>query len=144
VSTTVKFEWTATEQQLLAKLNLESGGAVQRAIDMSVIKYCEEYVPLDSGELARSPLINYTPGEVIYDTPYARYQFMGKVMGPNIPIYKKGQLQGFFSIKGKKKFLTGSDLKYKGAPKRGAFWFQRMKADHLQDIIKEAQYAVRK
>ena len=39
---------------------------------------------------------------------------------------------------GEKKVSTGTDLKYDGAPKRGSYWFERMKADHLHSILKGA------
>lgn len=144
MSTTVNFQWNKSTEQMLAELNLEAGGAVQRAIDNTVIRYNADYVPFDEGALARSPYTNYEPGQLVYDTPYARYHYYGEVMGPNIPIVENGQVVGFFSPKNRRKYLTGRSLKYQGAPKRGAFWFTRMKADHLNDIIQEAQDAVRK
>ena len=144
MSTTVKFEWNKSTEQMLAELNLEADGKVQQAIDNAVIRYNLDYVPLDEGMLARSPYAHSTPGQVVYDGPYARYLYFGEVMGPNIPVFKNGELVGFFSPKGKRKYLTGRSLKFQGAPKRGAFWFIRMKADHLNDIVQEAQDAVRK
>lgn len=144
MSTTVKFEWNKSTEQMLAELNLEAGGKVQRVIDNAVIRYNLDYVPLDEGMLARSPYTNYEPGQVVYAGPYARYLYFGEVMGPNIPIVKDGAVVGFFSPKGQRKYLTGRSLKFQGAPKRGSFWFIRMKADHLNDIVQEAQDAVRK
>ena len=38
------------------------------------------------------------------------------------------------------KQLTNTDLKYhSGDSRRGAFWFERMKADNLDDILKGAK-----
>ena len=34
---------------------------------------------------------------------------------------------------------TGKELTYAGAPMRGKKWFERMKADHKDDILRAAQ-----
>jgi len=124
---------------------LGPGGRVQKAIDNAVVAHCMPYVPFKTGTLARSPYsaapLGY--GKVIYNTPYARYQYYGEVMGPNIPVYEDdtGIPTRYFSPPGRKKQLTGRQLHYRQDmnPLAGAFWFERMKADHLQDIVKEAQ-----
>lgn len=132
---------------LLRKANLEKGGLVQQVIDKAVIDYSLPYCPFDTGVLANSP---YTAtvigsGEVIYRTPYARYLYYGKVYGPNIPVFEddSGTPTRWFSPPGKKKHPTGKDLTYKTDqnPLAGPFWVERMKADHLDDIIEEAKHA---
>ena len=134
---------------LHAKANLEKGGLVQQAIDKLVIDYCLPYCPMDSGVLAKSA---YTAtqigsGEVIYPGPYAHYMYYGEIYGPNIPIFDddSGEPTGFFSPPGKKKNPTGRPLEYNTDlnPLAGSFWFERMKADHLEDIVKEAQDVAR-
>lgn len=60
-------------------------------------------------------------GEVIWNTPYARYQYYGKVMVGSPP-----------------KTVTDTDLKYHGGGMRGKMWFERMKADHKNEIIEGA------
>lgn len=69
-------------------------------------------------------------------------------MGPNIPIFEddSGEPTRFFSPKGKKKHLTGAELKYRTDknPLAGSFWIERMKADHMDDILKEAQNNVKR
>ena len=45
-----KFEM-GSARKLLAKRNLEKGGAVQRYIDSEVIRQCEPYVPFDEGPI---------------------------------------------------------------------------------------------
>lgn len=146
MSTTIKanFKWNKSTAQMLAERNLESGGRVQRVIDNAVIRYDMDYVPRQTGVLAASPHGGYTPGAVVYNTPYARYLYYGEVMGSNIPIIEGGDVVGFFSPPGMPKHLTGRALHYNGEPQRGSFWFERMKADHLDDIIEEAQNAVGK
>lgn len=132
----------------LYRMNLASGGLVQKTIDKSVIDWNQQYCPFETGTLSRSP---YTAtvlgsGEVIYPGPYARYLYYGEVYGPNIPIFEdnSGEPTGYFSPPGKKKHPTGRALDFsksqaRGSPLAGSYWFERMKADHLQDIIEEAK-----
>ena len=128
---------------ILAKRGLVPGGRVQKVIDEAVLRYCAPKVPFDTGYLIRSALqasaIGY--GLIVYATPYARYLYHGEVYGPNIPIFEGGELAGFYSPPGQKKHPTGRPLTFSGAPERGAFWFERMKAEHTDDIIEEAAAA---
>lgn len=141
-----KFQWNGTAD-LLRRCNLEKGGLVQKAIDKSVIDWNLKYCPWDSGTLAKSPYsaTDIGSGMVIYPGPYARYMYYGKVMGPNIPIFddNSGEPTGFFSPPGQKKHLTGKDLTYRTDvnPLAGPFWHERMKADHMTDILEEAKSA---
>ena len=131
--------------ELLRKFNLEKGWLVQKVIDKTVIDYCLAYVPWDSGNLGMSAYSATTigSGKVIYPGPYAHYMYYGEVYGPNIPIYEDGAKEPtrWESPKGKKKHPTGRPLKYGTDvnPLAGSFWFERMKADRMQDIIQEAK-----
>lgn len=132
---------------MLAKFNLEEGGLVQQTIDKCVIDYCIPYCPMETGTLAKSA---YTAtrigsGEVVYPGPYAHYMYYGEVYGPNIPIFDddSGEPTGFFSPPGRKKSPTGRPLQYSTDlnPLAGSYWFERMKADRMEDIVREAQDA---
>ena len=130
---------------LLKKANLEKGGLVQRAIDKAVIDWNVQYCPMETGTLAKSPysVTEIGSGKVVYPGPYARYLYYGEVMGPNIPVFEddSGEPTRFFSPPGQKKHLTGRQLEFSTDlnPLAGAFWFERMKADHMDDILKEAK-----
>ena len=78
---------------------------------------------------------------MIWNTPYAHYQYMGIVYGPNIPIIEDGILMGFFSPPGRPKHPTDRALIYDTSynEKAGPYWFERMKADRLNDILDEAR-----
>lgn len=117
---------------------LKPGGKVQKFIDSEVIRLCDPKVPFATGVLKHSAIIASVIGQgmVVYATPYARYLYYGQVYGPNIPRYEAGELAGFWSPPGKKKHPTGRKLTYNGAPERGAFWFERMKAESGEDIIR--------
>lgn len=113
----------------------------QKRVDAAVIKYMDPYIPYQSGVLAKSVVLHTKigSGEIIQKTPYARYLYYGEVYGPNIPIMNGGELAGFYSppVKGP----TGRPLKYDKTkhPLAGKLWFERMKADHKNDILKEAE-----
>jgi hypothetical protein len=139
-----QFDWGGTDA-LLRACNLQSGGLVQQTIDKAVIDYDLAYCPWESGNMARSA---YTAtiigsGEIIYPGPFAHYQYYGEVYGPNIPIFddNSGEPTGFWSPPNQLKHPTGRALQYSTDvnPLAGAFWFERMKADHCADIVKEAQ-----
>ena len=56
------------EDKILAKRNLEMGGAVQKFIDSEVLRLCEPLVPFDQGTLARSGQINTVIGSARLST----------------------------------------------------------------------------
>lgn len=127
-------------QDALEARGLKPGGKVQKFIDSEVIRLCDPKVPFATGVLKHSAITASVIGHgmVVYATPYARYLYYGEVYGPNIPRYEAGELAGFWSPPGKKKHPTGRKLTYNGAPERGAFWFERMKAESGDDIIQGA------
>lgn len=112
-------------QQSLAQRGLDTRGRVQQFIDSEVLRLNEDYVPLDTGKLKQSGITGTVvgSGKVIYDSVYGRYQYYGKLMVGPAP-----------------KTLTNIPLQYhSGDPRRGSFWFERMKADHKAQILRGAQ-----
>ena len=140
-----RFDWNGEDVLALMQRNFELGGVVQKAIDNAVIRYCGPYCPFETGTLANSPYRSSQigSGEVIYNTPYARYLYYGEVMGPNIPVFDddSGVPTRYFSPPGQPKHLTGRPLQYNTDtnPMAGSHWFERMKANHSQDILEEAK-----
>lgn len=139
---------TFDKNALRHRYGLEKGGRVQQAIDKAVIDWSLQYCPWDAGVLARSPYSATTigSGKVVYPGPYARYHYYGEIYGPNIPVFEdnSGEPTRYFSPPGKKKHPTGRKLDYtksqaKNGPLAGPFWCDRMKADHAQDIAREAK-----
>lgn len=135
----------ATPETLMTEFGLQTGGRVQQIIDKAVIDYSLAYCPWDSGALAKSAYAatQIGSGRVRYPGPYAHYLYYGEVYGPNIPVFEddSGIPTRFFSPPGQKKRPTGRDLQYNTDtnPLAGSFWFERMKADHKQDILQEAK-----
>lgn len=75
-------------------------------------KMIDPWVPMREGVLAQS--VQVSSEGLKYPGPYAHYQYMGIVYGPNIPIFDKdtGDLIGWRSPKGKKKHPTDRKLRY--------------------------------
>ena len=129
---------------ILLAFGLDDGGRVQQAIDQTVIDYCQPYVPASPDrtlEFSAQASTDIGSGQVIWNTPYAHYQYMGIVYGPNIPIIEDGVLMGYFSPPGRPKSPTERELTYDKSqnPMAGPRWFERMKADRLNDILDVAR-----
>ncbi|MGF7145298.1 hypothetical protein HNQ56_003739 [Anaerotaenia torta] len=137
-----RLELKPTDAMLKAR-GLEPGGRVQKFVDQECIRLMAPYTPFLNGELEKSATQSTIigSGEVKQDTPYARYQYYGEIYGPSFPIYENGQLAGFRSPKGLKKHPTGRPLQHNTAfhPQAGPFWFERMKADHKDNIREGAE-----
>lgn len=114
---------------------------IQMFIDSECIRLMAPYTPMNTGTLMRSATSGTVIGSgVIHqNTPYARYLYYGVIYGPNIPLYENGELVGFWSPS--KKDSTGRPITYSTAkhPLAGKMWFERMKADHKDDILRGAQ-----
>lgn len=114
----------------------------QQFIDSECMRLMVPYTPRRNGMLEESVKLGTVigSGTLRYLSPYARYLYYGEVYGPNIPIYEGGQLVGFFSPRGQKKHPTGRMMTYDTSrhPKAGKLWFERMKADHADEICEGA------
>lgn len=97
--------------KLASKRGINTGGKVQKYIDSEVLRQSEPYVPLLTKALIRSGTINTKigSGEVVYRTPYARRQYY-----ENAGMGKEGMSKG---------------------GRRGKQWFERMKANHREQIL---------
>jgi hypothetical protein len=127
------------------KRGLQDTGPVQRVVDSETIRYMDPYIPMLNGVLTKAVPLSTVVGSglIQQDTPYSRYQYYGKLMVD--PITGKGAFcdeEGrMWSRPGVKKVLTGTDLNYNKDkhPMAGPLWFERMKADHKDDILDAAR-----
>ena len=71
-------------------------------------------------------------GEINTPGPYAHYLYEGV-------LYVSPTTGSAWAKKNEIKVPTGKELTYAGAPMRGKKWFERMKADHKEDILRAAQ-----
>lgn len=94
------------KNDILAKRNLEMGGKVQKFIDSECLRLCEELVPFDQGTLAKSGIINTQIGS-------------GEVK------YRTPYARRWYYM----------PANFQEAPRRGNYWFERMKQNGGKDQI---------
>lgn len=99
----------------------------------AAVTLMDRHIPMRSGTLKNSAQIReqYPKTLIIYDQPYAHYQYVGKAMGPNFKL-KNGEWR---SRRGKEKHYTGKNLSYSGAPDRGKEWDKRMLAAKGRELL---------
>ena len=108
------------------------------AVHNALAKWCDPYVPMDEGVLSQS--IEIMPDYVHYTQPYAHYQYIGEVYGPNIPIIENGVIVGWFSPPGKgSKHPTGRQISYnvEKHPLATDHWDKAMMRDRGDEFKKE-------
>jgi len=111
---------------ILRKRGLEPNGRIQQMFTARCAAEMDPYVPMQQGVLKNTRII--TADSVIYNTPYARFQYYGKVM---VGIESGSP----YARAGERKIVTDKDLTYRGAPRRGPFWDKRMWADKKTKIL---------
>ena len=128
--------------QIIANHGLQPGGPVQKFFTSELMRLSDPYVPFRSGPLKNSAHASPEWDAIIYNTPYARYHWFGKLMVD--PITKKGAFYDpksgrFWSRPNTPKELTSRDMTYTGAPLRGPRWVERCWIDNKESIIKSTQ-----
>lgn len=90
---------------------MEENGRVQQFIDTECLRLSNEKAPKVEGTLIKSGIISTTGGEIRYRTPYARRLYYH-------PEY---------------------DFSKEKNAEAGAYWFERMKQQYREQILKGAQ-----
>lgn len=122
---------------LLDERGLDKMGDVQKFIDKESITLMKPYTPMDTGFLSQDAPTHGTvigSGLIEYNAPYDRFQYYGKVM-----VYEP--TGSTWAPSGGIKVETDKELQYNVSkhPQAGPFWFERMKADYKDEILKGAQ-----
>ncbi len=133
-------------EQQLKKLGINDNGQAQRFFTNELMRLSNSYLPFQSGALQASARISDKGDAIIYNTPYARVHWFGKVMVD--PVTKAA---GFFipnvgwrSRKDVKKIVSDRDMTYNEAPRRGPHWVTRCYIDNKDALIKStAEFIVR-
>lgn len=112
--------------EILRRRGLEPGGRIQQMFTARCAAEMDPYVPMQQGILKNTRVS--TTDSVIYNTPYARFQYYGKVM---VGI----ESGSAYARAGERKVVIDKDLTYRGAPRRGPFWDKRMWADKKTKIL---------
>ena len=127
-----------SHEALLKKYGLQEGGPVQKLVDSEAMRYMSDYMPRrQAGELEHMMVMATVVGSGQIDTPgpYAHYLHEGI-------LYVSPTTGSAWAKENEIKIPTDRELTYAGAPMRGKKWFDRMKADHKDDILKAAQAIV--
>lgn len=101
--------------RILRERGLGSSVDAVRFLASEVKRLSDPYVPMQSGALKNTAQI--TDDSVLYNAPYAHYQYHGAVMAGRAP-----------------KHYTGDAIDYHGAPMRGPEWDKRMMADRGDEL----------
>ena len=113
------------------------GGSAQKFFTNELMKLSDSYVPFRNGPLKNSAMMESDGTGIIYNTPYARYHWYGKLMvDPKTgkgAFFKEGY--GFWSRPNTPKVLTEKDMQYNGAPMRGPRWVERCYIDNKERLI---------
>ena len=108
---------------------------VQKYIDSECIRLMAQYTPMQTGMLQRNAItsIRIGSGKITYNSPYARYQYYGKLMVSSVT-------GSAWARYGESKVLTATDLNYskRQHPKAQKLWFETMKTNHKQQILRGA------
>ena len=127
----VKLEWSRT----FGKDRTQRFKDAQSFVDSECIRLMVPYTPMLNGILMKSAVLgtDIGSGHIYYLSPYARYQYYGKLMVSSIT-------GSSYASMGEKKVLTNVDLVHQKSrhPLAGPFWFERMKADKGAQILRGA------
>ena len=96
--------------KIIKTRGVEDGGRVQQFIDSECLKLCEPFVPKDAGNLIESGIIHTKIGS-------------GEVR------YSTPYARRWYYM----------PAAFQEAPERGNYWFDRMKAQYRDQILKGAQ-----
>lgn len=114
----VKVKVDIPTAKILKSRGLGSDTGARKHLASEVKRLCDPYVPMQQGTLKNTLTQVAADGShVLYEGPYAHYQYYGKVMAGRAP-----------------KHYTADDLTYHGAPMRGPQWDKRMLADKSKDL----------
>lgn len=97
----------------------EQFSQAQKLIDSECLRYVDPYVPFRTGMLKKSGISGTVigSGEIKYTAPYGRMQY-----------YSNGG-----------KGIEGMNASGGTKGLRGRYWFERMKADHKDEILRTAK-----
>lgn len=125
----------STAETIKRNHGLQDGGPVQRLVDSETMRYMGPYMPhRQAGELEHMMVMATVigSGQIDIPGPYAHYLHEGIV-------FVDPDTGSAWAKKNAIKVPTDRELQYTGAPMRGKKWFDRMKADHKDDILQAAQ-----
>lgn len=131
---------------ILKKHGLSYGGNAHRFFTNELMRLSDPYVPKRNSILKNSAQVSNEGDAIIYNTPYARYMWYGKVMvDPKtqkacmVFTDKKTGNVVFYSRPNVKKVVTDRDIRYHGGGLRGSKWVERCWIDNKDKICKSLE-----
>ena len=125
----------STAETIKRNHGLQPGGSVQKLVDGECMRYMGDYMPRrQAGELEHMMVMATVigSGQIDIPGPHAHYLHEGI-------LYVSPTTGSAWAKKNEIKIPTDQELTYAGAPMRGKKFFDRMKADHKDDILQAAQ-----
>ena len=121
-----------------ARLGIELNGRIQRKFQNLCYQYMDKYVPRRDGNLRKEVDLS-DPTKIVYEVPYAHYQYEGKVyvMENGKAAYYSPEY-GYWSKKGEAKQRSDRDLIYHTAG-TGHHWDERMISAEMSDLTDKLQ-----
>ena len=121
-----------------ARLGIEPNGRVQKYFQNQCYRYMDKYVPRDEGNLRKNVDLS-DPTKIVYNSPYAHYQYEGKlyVMDNGKGAYYSPEY-GFWSDKGKPKHATEIPLNYHTGG-TGSHWDRKMVTAEFDSLVAKVQ-----
>nr|UVY09672.1 MAG: Minor capsid protein [Bacteriophage sp.] len=114
---------------------------VQKYVDSECIRLMVPYTPMQNGILMKVAVLGTKigSGRIYYNSPYARYQYYGKLMVSSVT-------GSAYAKSGESKVLTDKDLKYNTSrhPLAQRLWFEAMKSDKKEQILRGAAAVARR
>lgn len=114
---------------------------VQKYVDSECIRLMVPYTPMQNGILMKVAVLGTKigSGRIYYNSPYARYQYYGKLMVSSVT-------GSAYAKSGESKVLTDKDLKYNTSrhPLAQRLWFEAMKSDKKEQILRGAAAIARR
>lgn len=118
-----------SSNKIIKDHGLDSNGRATRFLRDEADRLMNPFVPMDNGMLRRNK--TYPNASTIkYTSPYAHYQYTGKLM-----LTKSGSS---YAKKGEKKFYTNKKLKYHTSG-TGDHWDKLMLQRHRNNLTKDVQ-----
>lgn len=130
-----------TVATVLNNLGLQPNGAAQVFVTNTAKEMMKPFVPVDNNALRSLvfPVDSFTA--LVYQSPYAHYQYMGKLYVD--PITGKGsffnQNYGHWSRPNVNKVPSERELKYHGGLLTGPKWDERMIEQRGEEFIRAIQ-----
>ena len=108
-----------------SRIGIETGGPIHKFFTNTVYLHADKYVPFDSGDLASIVTMTTDGQYIIYEVPYAKYQYYG--------VRKDGTHQ-----------INEANRNRSRHPDATSYWIEKMKTAEMDEIANEVQDEIKK